>query len=46
MSGDQGDVEGLNPEALPGLAVEPPGDGEQSNHGDDTTPPSREPVAL
>ena len=38
MSGDQGDVEGLNPEALPGPAVESP-NGEQANDGDNSTPP-------
>ena len=38
MSEDQGGPEGLNPEVLPGPAVEPP-NGEQANHGDDSTPP-------
>ena len=38
MSADQGGPEGLNPEVLPGPAIEPP-DGEQSNDGDDSTPP-------
>ena len=38
MSGDQGDAEGLNPDAVPGPAVEPP-NGEQLIDGDDSTSP-------
>ena len=38
MSADQGGPEGLNPEVLPGPAIEPP-EGEQANHGNDSTPP-------
>ena len=45
MSADQGGPEGLNPEDLPGPALEPPV-GEQSNHGDDSTPPAPPPGSL